>query len=166
MTTIAINREAMSADTRVITGGSFWHESKIFRVGNSLFGTVGSGFACLAFLGWYQSPRRNPLELHKMFAEQDRDDILIFELNPGGIYAWNGWGYPAKLLDDMYAGGSGGMAALEAMRNGATPEEAIKRATAHDENTGSPVQTEYVLPPELLPKTRRKRGQRANNRNP
>lgn len=156
MTTIAINRECMAADTRVITGGSYWHENKVFRVGNSLFGTAGDGFACLAFLAWYQSPRRNPLELQKMFAEQDRNDILIFELNPGGIYAWNGWGFPAKLLDDEYAGGSGGMAALEAMRRGAAPDEAIRSATAHDENTGAPIQVEWLLPPELVPKRKRR----------
>ena len=156
MTTIAISREGMASDTRVVTGSSYWHENKIFRIGNSLFGTAGDGFACLAFLAWYQSPRRNPAELHKMFAEHERSDILIFELNPGGIYAWNGWGFPAKLNDDMYAGGSGGMAALEAMRSGATPEDAVRRATAHDENTGSPIQTEFLLPPELLPKRKRR----------
>jgi 20S proteasome alpha/beta subunit len=156
MTTIAISREAMAADTRVVTGGSYWHEDKIFHIGNALFGTAGDGFACLAFLEWYKSPRRNPLELHKMFAEHDRDSVLVFELNPGGIYAWNGWGFPAKLNDDMYAGGSGGMAALEAMRHGMTPDEAVKRAIAHDENTGSPVQIKYLLPPELLPKRKRK----------
>lgn len=158
MTTIAISRECIAADTRVITGGSYWHENKVFRIGNSLFGTAGDGFGCLAFLEWYKSPRRNPAELHKAFGEIDRDDILIFELNPGGIYAWNGWGYPAKLLDDMYAGGSGGMAALEAMRHGLTPEQAVHRAIAHDENTGSPVQVEWLLPPELLPKRRKRKG--------
>ena len=158
MTTLAINREGIAADTRVVTGGSYWHENKIFRVGNSLLATAGDGFGCLAFLAWYQSPRRNPLELQKQFVEHDRDSVIIFELNPGGIHAWNGWGYPAKLNDDCYAGGSGGMAALEAMRRGATPEEAVRSAIQHDENSGSPIQVEWLLPPELLPKRRKRKG--------
>ena len=70
---------------------------------------------------------------------------------------WSGWGVAEKVNDPFYAIGSGGMAALEAMRSGFTPEEAVRRAISHDENTGSPIQTEYLLPPELAPKRRRKK---------
>lgn len=157
MTTIAVNRECIAADTRVINGGPFYHAPKLFRVGQSILGTAGDGFGCLAFVEWFKSPRRNPATLHKMFVEYDRNDVLIAELNPGGIYLWNGWGYPERINDPMYAIGSGSMAALEAMRNGATPEDSIKRAQAHDEATGAPVQVEWLLPPELLPRRRRKR---------
>lgn len=156
MTTVAITREAMAADTRVVTGGPFYHADKIFRVGNSLLGTAGAGFACLAFVEWFKSPRRNPQVLHKIFGEYDRDDILIAELNPAGIYLWDGWGFAEKINDSFYAIGSGSMAALEAMRNGLDPDDAVRRAVAHDENTGSPVQIEYLLPPELSPKKKRR----------
>lgn len=155
MTTVAITREAMAADTRVIAGGSFYHANKIFRIGQSLIGTAGDGFACLAFVEWFKSPRRNAQTLHKMFAEQDRDDILIAELNPSGIYLWNGWGFPERINDPYFAIGSGGMAALEALRNGLDPDDAVRRAMAHDESTGAPVQLEYLLPPELTKRKRR-----------
>lgn len=156
MTTVAITREAIAADTRVVTGSSYYHAPKIFRVGQSLLGTAGSGFACLAFVEWFKSPRRNPQVLHKIFGEYDRDDILIAELNPAGIFLWDGWGYPEKINDPYYAIGSGAMAALEALRNGLDPDDAVRRAVAHDENTGSPVQIEYLLPPELSPKRKRR----------
>jgi 20S proteasome alpha/beta subunit len=155
MTTIAITREAMAADTRVITGGSFYHANKIFRIGQSLVGTAGDGFACLAFVEWFKSPRRNPQVLHKMFGDTDRDEIIVAELNPSGIHLWNGWGYPEKINDPYYAIGSGGMVALEALRNGADPDDAVRRAVAHDEATGAPVQLEYLLPPELTKRKRR-----------
>jgi hypothetical protein len=158
MTTIAANRECIAADTRVVNGSSYYHAPKIFRIGNSLLGTAGDGFACLAWVEWFKSPRRNPQTLHRMFGETvDRDAIWIVELNPSGIHFWNGWGVPETILDDCFAVGTGGMAALEAMRSGKTPEEAVHRALAHDENSGPPVQVEYLLPPELLkPKRRRK----------
>lgn len=156
MTTVAITREAIAADTRVVTGSSFYHAPKIFRAGQSLLGTAGAGFACLAFVEWFKSPRRNPQVLHKIFGEYDRDDILIAELNPSGIFLWDGWGYPERINDSFYSIGSGAMAALEAMRSGADPDDAVRRAIAHDENTGSPVQIEYLLPPELSPKRKRR----------
>ena len=156
MTTIAANRECLAADTRVVNGSSYYHAPKIFRVGNSLIGTAGDGFACLAFLDWFKSERRNPQTLHKMFGETDRDAIWCVQLDASGIYFWNGWGYPEKILDDYFAIGTGGMAALEAMRHGLTPEEAVNRAIAHDENSGPPIQVEWLLPPELLPKKKRR----------
>lgn len=156
MTTLAVNRECIAADTRVVTGGSYYHASKLFRVGQSILGTAGDGFACLGFVEWFKSPRRNPGQLHKMFGEIDRHEIIVIELNPGGIYLWNGWGFPERINDPYYATGSGGMAALEAMRDGKQPEEAVRRAISHDENTGGPVEVEYLLPPELLPKRKRR----------
>lgn len=155
MTTLAFNRECMAGDTRVVTGASFYHSDKIYRIGNSLVGTAGNAHACLAFLAWFQSPRRNPVELQKQFGENhDRGDIWIAEINPGGIYLWDGWGYAERLNDPYYAIGSGAMAALEAMRQGMNPEEAVRRAITHDENTGSPIQVEFLLPE--TPKRKRK----------
>lgn len=159
MTTLAANRECIAADTRVVTGSSYYHATKLFRVGTSLLGTAGEGFPCLAFVEWFKSPKRNPQVLHKIFGDVEaRDGIWIVELNPGGIHFWNGWGYRETILDDFFAVGTGGQAALEAMRHGLTPEQAIHRAIGHDENTGQPVQCEYLLPPELQPKRKRKRG--------
>ena len=159
MTTIAVSKTegVMAADTRVVTGGSFFHAPKIHRIGDTLWGTAGDGFACLAVVEWLKSPKRNPILLHRAFADHDRDDVLLVGLGPDGISLVNGWGMFERVLDDTIAIGSGGMAALEALRSGATAEDAIKRAMTHDEATGGQVQVEYLLPPELLPKRRRKR---------
>ena len=159
MTTIAVcKREGvMAADTRVVTGGSYYHATKVFRVGDHLWGTAGAAFPCLAVIEWLRSPKRNPAVLHRAFADQDRDDVLLVGLGPQGICLLNGWGMFEAVLDDSIAIGSGGTAALEAMRSGASAEEAVKRAMSHDECTGGHVQVEYLLPPELLPKRRKRR---------
>jgi len=157
MTTIAVNRECMAADTRVITGGSYYHAPKIHRVDDTLWGTAGDAFACLAVIDWLKTPKRSPFILHRAFADHDRDSVLLVGLGPEGITLLTGWGTFERVLDDQIAIGSGSMAALEAMRHGSDPETAVKRAMTHDEATGGQVQVEYLLPPELLPKRRRKR---------
>ena len=159
MTTIAVSKAegVMAADTRVISGGSYYHTAKIFRIGDTLWGTAGAAFPCLAVIEWLKTPKRSPFLLHRAFADYDRDDVLLVGLGPDGISLVNGWGVFETVLDDTIAIGSGGMAALEALRSGATAEDAIKRAMTHDEATGGQVQVEYLLPPELLPKRRRKR---------
>lgn len=161
MTTIAVSKSegVMAADTRVVTGGSYYHAAKIFRIGDTLWGTAGAAFPCLAVIEWLKTPKRNPILLHRAFADYDRDDVLLVGLGPDGICLLNGWGVCERLLDSeqFLAIGSGGMAALEALRSGATAEDAIKRAMTHDEATGGQVQVEYLLPPELLPKRRKRR---------
>lgn len=145
----------MAADRRVVTAGSYYHADKIFRIGHSLFGTAGAGMQCLAFIEWVKG-RRNPLHLHKLMGEHDREGIIILELNPFGIFVWDGWGYPEKVLDSQIAVGSGSMAALEAMRHGASAEEAVKRAMTHDEATGGEVQVCYLDEPQIKKRTRKK----------
>ena len=157
MTTIAVNRECMAADTRVTTGASYYHSPKIFRIGDTLWGTAGDAFACLAVIDWLKTPKRSPFLLHRAFADHDRDSVLLVGLGPEGITLLTGWGTFERVLDDQIAIGSGSMAALEAMRHGSDPEMAVKRAMTHDECTGGHVQVEYLLPPELLPKRRKRR---------
>lgn len=158
MTTICVDASngVMAADRRVVTASSFYNADKIFRVGHSLFGTAGSGMQCLAFIEWVKG-KRNPLLLHKLMGEYDREGIIILELNPLGIFVWDGWGYPERVVNDRFmAVGSGSMAALEAMRHGATAEEAVKRAMAHDESTGGEIQVCYLDEPTIPIKKRRK----------
>jgi hypothetical protein len=157
MTTIVCNLEGMAADTRVTGPLAYYPATKIFRIRDSLFGTAGHGDMCLAFIHWAKAVKRDPLKLHELIGkEYDRDDISILELNPTGIYKWSGWGFPEKVLADTAGVGSGHQAALAVLRAGKTPEEAIRIAMDHDEYTGCDVQVEYLLPPELLPKRKRK----------
>lgn len=145
MTTIAANLECMAADSAVVSGGPLYHADKIFRLGLSLVGTAGDGYMSLAFIEWFRT-KRNIHTLHKMIPIDHRDEILIMELKPGGIYLWNGWGLAERIHEKFYAIGSGSMSAIEAMARGATPQEAVKSATRWDENSDGPIQTEFLKP--------------------
>jgi hypothetical protein len=158
MTTIAANLECMAADTRVsFESGGHYPATKIFRIGESLFGTAGDGFMCLLMVEWLKGPRnmKARLNLYKQFGEYDRDLVEIIELNATGLYLWTGWGLPEKILADRAAVGSGAKAALTAMSKGDSPEAAVTAAIEHDIYTAAPVQVEYLLPPELTKRKRR-----------
>jgi ATP-dependent protease HslVU (ClpYQ) peptidase subunit len=156
MTTIACNRECMAADTRVSTGGAHYHANKIFRIGNSLFGTAGDGDIGLVMVDWLKTAR-NRQNLYKQWADYERSEVWLIELNPAGIFLWTGWGVPEKLNETRYAIGTGQLAALSALDSGETPEQAVKVAARYDQYSGEPLQVEYLLPPELT-KTRKRRG--------
>ena len=159
MTTIVASTAlgGMAADTRVATSGSYYPARKLFRIGESIFGTAGHGDMCLAFIHWVQTPKRDPIKLHELIGkEYEREDISIIELNPSGIFMWSGWGFPEEVLRESHAIGTGGMAALEAIRCGKTLEDSVTAAMGHDEYTGCDIQVEYLLPPELLPKRKRR----------
>jgi 20S proteasome alpha/beta subunit len=147
----------MAADTRVSAEGApHWHATKIFRIGESLFGTAGDGFMSLTMIEWLKTNRSRPA-LYKIWADYERDGFWLLELNPSGLYIWDGWGVPEKLIDKRYAIGSGAQAALAALDAGMSPEDAVKGATKYDQYSGPPIQVEYVLPPELTAKVKRKR---------
>ena len=156
MTTIAVNRECMAADTRVSTGGAHYHANKIFRIGCSLFGTAGDGDMGLVMIDWLRTAR-NRQRLYKEWADYERSEVWLVELNPGGIYLWTGWGVPERLNEERFAIGSGQLAALQALDSGLSPEDAVRSSIRYDQYSGEPLQVEYLLPPELK-RTRRKRG--------
>lgn len=155
MTTIAANLECMAADTRVTEDGCApFPATKIFRVGQSLFGSAGHGDMCLVMIEWLKTSR-NRMALYKQWGDYDRDQIALLELNPKGLFRWTGWGIPEQVIGvKHYAIGSGQVAALKGMDKGESPEEAVRGAVNYDIYTGNPIQVEYLLPPEL---TRRKR---------
>lgn len=154
MTTIAANHECMAADTRVSVEdtGLSYPASKIFRIGSSLFGTAGHGTMCLVMIEWLKTPQRNRDRLYKQWADYCREEIWLLELNPTGLYLWDGWGVPERVLRKSFAIGSGAKAALALLDRNDSPEEAVKGASNHDIYTASPVQVEHLNP------RKRKRG--------
>lgn len=155
MTTIAVNRECMAADTRCSTEcGVSYPVQKIFRIGQSLFGTAGAASMGLIFIEWLKTAR-NRQQLYKQWSEENyyREEIWIVELNPQGIFLWDGWGVPEKILLDRFAIGSGGKAATALLNQDFTPEAAVKAAVNVDIYTQEPIHVEWLLPPELaMPK--------------
>lgn len=154
MTTIACNRECMAADTRVSTGGAHYHANKIFRIGTSLFGTAGDGDMGLVMVEWLRTAR-NRQTLYKQWADYDRNEVWLLELNPGGIYLWTGWGIQERINETRFAIGSGQLAALKGLDKGESPEDAVRGAISYDQYTGEPLQVEWLLPPELKRKRKR-----------
>lgn len=148
----------MAADTRVsFETAPHYSANKIFRVGESLFGTAGDGFMCLVMVEWLKTAR-NRMNLYKQWNDYERDAIALLELNPRGLFLWDGWGVPEKIHGSRFAIGSGAQAAMRALDTGSTPEEAVKGAADYDIYTAAPVQVEYLLPPELARKGRKRRG--------
>ena len=156
MTTIvaSVTHGCMSADTRVVNAGPMYPADKIFRIGDSLFGTAGDAFMSLVFLEWLNT-KRDKAEIRKTFEHQDKDAFVVIELGPEGIKLWNGWGVPEKLHCPHYAIGSGAMSAQHAMNRGDDPEDAIKASMELDEATGGEIQTMHLIPPELKPRRKR-----------
>lgn len=155
MTTIAANLECMAADMRVSEDdGSHYPATKIFRIGQSLFGTAGHGGMTLVMVEWLKGARSR-MALYKQWGDYDRDEVELLELNPSGLFVWTGWGIPERVHLDRYAIGSGRKAARAAMGKGDDPEAAIKVALEYDIYTAAPVQVEYLLPPELARRKRR-----------
>lgn len=150
MTTIAANKYVMASDTRMTEeGGPYTNVDKIYRVGNSILGFCGDAMMARYFVEWFRSPKRNPAMLHKAIDELEyRSAIAVMELNPGGIFLWDGWGVPIKIRDPFYAIGSGSPAALAELkrnRKRTAPIDAIRAAMSVDENTGGDVIFEELL---------------------
>lgn len=135
MTTIVANLECMAADQRC-TGGAICHVQKLHRIKGSLFGFAGDTHLAMHVLKWLHSPR-DPLELYKLIPDAHRDSVEMLELSKDGLALWSGWGSRILLLDTSYAIGSGCMVALQALRTGSTPGEAITHAAKMDECSGT-----------------------------
>jgi hypothetical protein len=146
----------MAADQKVSAEGCpHYHANKIFRIGDSLFGTAGDGFMGLLMVDWLKKGAKNRAALYKLWNDYERSAFWLLELNPQGLFLWDGWAIPEKINDSRYAIGSGASAALGAMDAGKTPEESVRSAINLDIYSGAPVQVEYLLPPELKPRRKR-----------
>ncbi len=150
MTTIAANLEGMAADTRVtVEGGAFFHSSKIFRIGNSLFGICGDASMGLVMVEWLRTAQRSRHALYKHWTENTERfacELLELRTEPYGasLHVWDGWGVPMKLNEKRFAVGSGQVGALAALDAGADLQEAVRRAAQYDQYSGPPIQIEML----------------------
>lgn len=160
MTTIAANLECMAADQRMTSGNAPARIHKIRRIGDSLYAGAGTSVLIVVFLDWLEAPKKNTgearLRLYRLIPEDQRHEFEVLELSPSGLALWDGWGAKISLLDKSYAIGTGGLSAMQAMKRGVPPEEAVSETFSLDECSGGTVECEYLLPPELRGK--RKRG--------
>ncbi len=155
MTTIVANLECMAADQRITSGNAPARVRKIRRIGDSLYGGCGNWSLVIVFLDWVDAPKRDRLRLYRMIPEDSRHEFEVLELGPSGLAVWDGWGARMQLLDKFYGVGSGALSAMQAMKRGLPPEEAVGETFSLDEASGGTVETEYLLPPELRGKRKR-----------
>lgn len=148
MTTIAANLECMAADTRIV-GDVISRSSKMRRYGNRIFGCAGD--MALITLFWEWAAAGFPKKKKPPLPEGSFDAI---ELDAEGIWSWDRSLCRYRQNDKFHAIGTGAMAAKAAIFMGKSPEDSIGVAAEFDENTGGPVEVEYLLPPAL---TRKKR---------
>lgn len=134
MTTIAVNRYCMAADTQVDDEGIISHTIKLFRSyhdeGYDIIGFAGTLCEGLQFVEWYgeKSPDED--------CGLSDDTSAVVLTSHGEIFTYESI-YPMIITDPHYAIGSGAAIALAAMDCGHTPEEAIKIASKRDAYTGS-----------------------------
>ena len=137
MTTIAVKDGVMAADTQ-ITGDYAMHAPKIFRLPDGgIAGGAGVWSRAYAGIKWLMDGEKGePPTLGEA-------DILI--LRPDGVLWKANEEFPAyPMLDKVAAIGCGSLAAMVAMRDGATAVEAVQRVAESDVYTNDPVMSMTV----------------------
>lgn len=137
MTTIAYRDGILAADTGVTAGRSrLGNVAKIARREDGALAAVCGGAAFgFAFLTWFRdrslSPAAPPPELKE---DKDSMDAAAIFYPDGSIELFEPQGrFPVEA--PYFARGSGRPEALGAMHHGASAEEAIRAAMAHDDST-------------------------------
>lgn len=138
MTTIAVNRREMAADSMgsVEHNGYSYALQKIRRVGDKVVGFSGQMQGIQRFLRWMEEGEDYE-DLPEFDAEAD--DFTAIVLDADGIRRYEGSCFPIVVLDPFHATGNGAQAALAAMRCGRNPREAVELACEINPHTGPPV---------------------------
>jgi ATP-dependent protease HslVU (ClpYQ) peptidase subunit len=145
MTTIAFRDGYLAADSCITTsteaGGSRkFRCEKLYRVrsGNGLeavVGLAGGAYDGLAFLDWYVSRTEAPPDR----LLEGEADFCALVLTKHGLFEYDKWCRPERVLERFYAVGSGAKAALGALHMGASAKASVAVACKIDPYTAEPV---------------------------
>lgn len=146
MTTIVYKDGVIAADSQVTAGEARkFRCEKIYQVVvhglPAIVGLAGGAFDGLAFLDWLMGDKPEPPQ-RLIDGEADFTAIV---LNKHGLFEYDKWCRPDKVLERFYAVGSGASAALGAMHMGATARQAVEVACKIDPFSGGPI-VEMSLP--------------------
>jgi hypothetical protein len=158
LTTIAYRDGVLAADSLADGGSGKQVCQKLHRKqiteGRKTFdvviGICGEVFAALTFVDWYGTGKPIPdtlLNIHSDF------NCLI--LRPDGLYEVDNHCRTDKILDDMFAIGTGAHAARAAMLCGKSAVEAVRVAARIDKNTGGRIYFEALEAPTRGKKSKR-----------
>jgi hypothetical protein len=141
MTTIAVRDGVMAADTLGYQGDKCIRSKKLFRVNGAIIGICGCWTDGKLFVDWYEAgfDRDKPPDWRTQGDE--KVDFQALVLTPEGVCWWSYELVSDPVLDDCYAMGSGGSAALAAMYCGCGAEEAVGIAIKVDPHSGGDVET-------------------------
>ena len=140
MTTIATNRQAMVADSKVTMGnGVSYPATKIVKCKDAIVGAAGASGDCSRFIEWASAGFKGKPKFETPQGDDDSIDALI--LTKEGIFFYcQEYSAPEKINAEFFAIGSGGKAARLAMILGKTPQEAVELTCQVDDNSGLPLQ--------------------------
>jgi hypothetical protein len=150
VTTIAYRRGVLAADSLACTETQKSLCQKLYRrivtIGGLsqevIIATAGESSPGLRFLDWYCGERESTPEI---FVTGDAEfNVLV--LTRDGLFEYDAWCRGEKIIDDVYAIGSGAAAAMGAMRAGASAKRAVQIACTIDPYTGPPVLSMYLKP--------------------
>lgn len=154
MTTIAYRDGVLAADSRLTvdngSGARVHFCRKLFRKriteGKKTFdvviATAGEASSGMVFHDWYGSGKPIPdVFLHL------GGDFTCLVLRPDGLFEYDVYCRAEKIEEDIYAVGSGAMAALAAMHCGKSALEAVRIAARIDLYTGGRIVSESLVAP-------------------
>lgn len=150
MTTICYRDGVMAADTRVTVdshhgGARVFRCEKLYRVRvrngkrevPAIVGLAGGAFDGLAFLDWLVGTDPEPPQR----LIEGEADFSALVLNQHGLFEYDKWCRPERVLEKFYAIGSGAKAALGALHMGASARRAVAVAARIDPYTAAPIVT-------------------------
>ena len=147
MTTIAFKHGVMAADSRATTeDGRHIRCEKLYRVvaagTPALVGLAGGSFDGLAFLDWLVGEDDKPPQR----LIDGEADFWAMVYNKNGLFLYDKWCRPDKVLDSVFAIGSGSKAALGAMHAGADAARAVEIACKIDVYSALPIVSMSLKP--------------------
>lgn len=147
MTTICYRDGIMAADTRATVtseagGARVQRVDKLYRVktfnhGVAIVGLAGGSFDGLAFLDWLVSKEKDPPSR----LIDGEADFTALVLNKAGLFEYDKWCRPERVLEAFHSVGSGAKAALGALHMGASARRAVAIACRIDPYTALPIVT-------------------------
>lgn len=145
MTTLAYRSGVMAADSKTSAGDvNYARATKIHKLADgSLVGFCGRSTSCERMLEVLKHATLSGGLNHDLFQDCRGAAGLYVEASTGKVYYLEGGkhsGY-CELDGDYFADGSGFVAALAAMKAGASAEKAVEIACDLDNNSGGPVVT-------------------------
>lgn len=143
MTVIAWDGKTLAADRLGDACGLRRTSTKIFRIGDSLFGAAGYASRAAEMLAWIQRGGK-PDDIPQFQLTDDYQDVLI--VNPDGrVFIFGKSPTPFEMLDKFHAIGSGRDFAIAAMHLGKSAQEAVEIACLFDTGCGNGIDTLEIL---------------------